>query len=343
MQPFCVECGLEGVDLIEGVCPECRVRTRPPARFPVRVVVERCAHCGSRRRGSAWEDFAGTPADAIADDARRQVELSPGLSRARVAAEARAEDAHNYHVLLALEGEMAGVPLRQQGTARGHLKIATCPRCSRIFGGYYEAIVQLRSEGKLRPEQVSRAGAIVDRVLTRMQERGNRDAFLMKAKEERGGVDYYLGTTESARVIARGLQEELGARTSQSESLVGRRDGRDLYRVTFLARVPEYEPGGFVGVDGAIHRVHAIGPKLVTLVAVASGRKVSQGREALTDALVFGSETIRDAVVVSESGDELQILDPETLRTVDVPKPAGLEPGKQVRVLRWNDQLHVVG
>jgi hypothetical protein len=45
-------------------------------------------------------------------------------------------------------------------------------------------------------------------------------------------------------------------------------------------------------------------------------------------------------VVVSESPEELQVLDPDTLRTVDLRKPAGFAPGQAtVRVVRWADRL----
>ncbi|HVL88060.1 MAG TPA: NMD3-related protein [Candidatus Thermoplasmatota archaeon] len=339
---FCVECGREGLALAEGVCADCLVRTQTLATFPDRVAVEICAHCGSLRRGSAWEDYGGSRQATLQAQARQATEVDPRVEDAKVEVDVRAEDERHHRLSITVTGRVQQVPVRLDREIRGTIRPATCLRCSRVFGGYYEAIVQLRGEGKLRPDQVDRAGAIVSRVLDRMQAAGNRDAFLVEAREEKGGVDYYLGTTASARIVTKALTEEMGARLSESASLVGRKDGREMYRVTFLARVPEYAPGSFVGLDDRIHRVQTVGPKLVSLVDLATGRSVTEERERMRGARVFLREEIARAVVVSETETDLLVVDPATMRTVELRKPAGFARSSgEVPVLRWNDELYL--
>jgi len=52
------------------------------------------------------------------------------------------------------------------------------------------------------------------------------------------GWDYFLVDTLAARALARLARQRLGASIKESATLVGRKDGVDVYRVTFCVRLP---------------------------------------------------------------------------------------------------------
>jgi nonsense-mediated mRNA decay protein 3 len=63
------------------------------------------------------------------------------------------------------------------------------------------------------------------------------------------GWDFYLVDTESAKALARWMKTRLRATLTESPTLYGRKDGRDVYRVTFCLRVPE---PAVVGPEGTV-------------------------------------------------------------------------------------------
>lgn len=100
--------------------------------------------------------------------------------------------------------------------------ITTCPRCSRMSGGYFEGIIQLRGDRK----KVEKAAA---NILKRLEKK----TFISKTDELDEGIDIYAGSSKA--VVA--LMGELGFRTLISKKLVGRDEGKQLYRTTFLVRL----------------------------------------------------------------------------------------------------------
>jgi nonsense-mediated mRNA decay protein 3 len=98
-----------------------------------------------------------------------------------------------------------------------------CQDCSRVSGGYYEAILQLRGE----TDKVERKAQKIATAL-------GRKTFISKWEEMHGGLDIYAGST---RVVFETLQK-LGIRPSKiTRKLAGRREGKKMYRTTFAIRV----------------------------------------------------------------------------------------------------------
>ena len=100
--------------------------------------------------------------------------------------------------------------------------VTTCPRCSRISGGYFEAIIQLRGD----PKKVAKSAESIMKRLEKL-------TFISKTEEKEEGIDIYAG--DSKAVV--GLMGELGLRTLISKKLVGQDEGKQLYRTTFLVRL----------------------------------------------------------------------------------------------------------
>ena len=64
-----------------------------------------------------------------------------------------------------------------------------------------------------------------------MPQKVDRLAFIAKTIQLKEGLDLYVGTVKAAKRIVRALVREMGVNFSDSAKLVGRRDGKDIYRV----------------------------------------------------------------------------------------------------------------
>ncbi|MDD5340670.1 MAG: NMD3-related protein [Candidatus ainarchaeum sp.] len=100
--------------------------------------------------------------------------------------------------------------------------INMCQRCNQISGGYYQGIVQLRGNR-----------AKVERYAKMIAERLEKVTFISKTEEMDGGIDLYVGSSKA--VLAAVTQ--LGVRALITKKLIGREEGKRLYRTTFAIRL----------------------------------------------------------------------------------------------------------
>ena len=129
----------------------------------------------------------------------------------------------------------------------------SCPECSRKSGRYYTAIVQLRGPSERLIEKSRDLRARLDRRWTELLRDTRPDwQRAMSWREERPeGWDVYFTETLAARSVARLAKQKFGIRPVESATLFGRKDGRDVYRVTFCLRFPRQasddDPAAAVG------------------------------------------------------------------------------------------------
>ncbi|MBI5046590.1 hypothetical protein HZC07_02560 [Candidatus Micrarchaeota archaeon] len=96
-----------------------------------------------------------------------------------------------------------------------------CPTCSRISGGYFQGIIQLRGN----PLKIKKYGEILVRKL-------ENKTFISKTEDKEEGLDIYVGNSKSAVAVLSGF--EISPKITKK--LVGREQGKRLYRTTFLLR-----------------------------------------------------------------------------------------------------------
>jgi nonsense-mediated mRNA decay protein 3 len=270
--------------------------------------------------------------------------LAKGVERPRLRLDVDPEDERNYRVEIHVSGLAEGVPFETALRTRARIKNATCVRCSRVQGGYYEAIVQVRAARRAMEADEKRAlRALASRFIERIVAEGDRNAFVLRDEDADRGLDIYMGTTNAGRMLAKQIAAERGGRISEHAKTVGQKDGIDLVRMTFAVRLPEFRSGDVVILPGGPGIVTSIGAKTVQVSDVQTGRLRHVERAEVEEAQVLSPAEAREAVVVSRSGDELQLLDPWTFATVTVLRPAGLDDiGATLPVLRHEGELIVL-
>ena len=172
----------------------------------------------------------------------------------------------------------------------------------------------------------------------------NRQLFITKMELVPGGVDVYLSSISLGKAITKELGDAFCAETKESPKLVGQTtDGQDMYRLTYLVRLPDFKVGDVVTFQGGYYllsRLNGTGGKIVNL---ADFRERSVRRSDMISVKLYErSEDLREATVVSTSGSEIQVLDPSNYSTVDLRVPEGVEIGDSVRVVSIDDVLYMV-
>lgn len=340
----CPLCGREAAELTGGLCPQCVSERKGFLHVPDVIDLVRCAHCGRQARAGGWV-IVDPDRDAFLQQALpHEVDVDADLSAPQVAYTPSWEDQRNATVDVVLEGTYQGHPVRRQSVARVRLKQTACPDCSREFGGYFEAILQIRgSDDRVLDAEAPGILARVKADLDGYRADQRTGAWASKTERVRGGVDLYMGSQEVARLVARDIAERFGAEYAESSKLVGRRDGRDLVRFTLMVRLPPYRAGDFLLVDGRPCKLLRNDRKLLTLWDLERRERVQRESKRAGNLKVIGAqEEERDAVVVSFHAGRLQVLDPYSLKTVDLSVEGDYTGRETVRVFRHDENLYVV-
>jgi nonsense-mediated mRNA decay protein 3 len=239
---FCVVCGRTDQLVLDGLCVDCDVKRTPLVGAAAKAKVVLCPTCGSRQLSEKWEKWEGTGSTTHlgAEDLAPFLRPREGVTIRTVAWEERGT--------LELRREIdASLAVRYRETERtAHVAFPvviehrTCTSCGRKTGHFFTAIIQLRGpEGRLRGSGRERRVWLQetwDRVLPEARPEWRKALSWYEEKPE--GWDIYVVDTEAARSLARWMKPRLNAKLTESPTLYGRHDGRDVYRVTYCLRVP---------------------------------------------------------------------------------------------------------
>ena len=340
---FCVKCGKElEQEPVNGLCLECYLDGRKLMKFPHHVDLQRCTNCDEYLIGDRW--VAKSEDIAVEDAALGSMQLALDGELMAVGTHSIREDERNYKVEVEADINVSGVMVTEQDSTIVRVKNTVCKKCSRQLGNYYEATLQIRSGEKelsdsLRDETVRRVRDSVEQ-----QSKTNRSLFITKVQEVRGGVDILLSSMSLAKGLAKDLTDAYGAETKESESLVGMTaDGIDMYRLTYLVRLPAYHVGDVVEHRSRPYLIKSLNKTGGRLIDLIDFRDTTVRKNELQAMHILAKYTDRqEAVVLTNSGNEIQVMHPSNYSTVDMKVPKDAEIGETVQTVQVEEVLYYV-
>ncbi|MEW6069108.1 MAG: 60S ribosomal export protein NMD3 [Candidatus Thermoplasmatota archaeon] len=231
---LCILCGRSAI-LYENLCESCFKQRTKLLKIPDIFNVVVCAHCNSISLGKEWRRFENLD-EVFGKIIENQLEWNEKSTAREFDLKFKLKTKNVGEVEILAKGTILGLPFEEIENAKIELKKATCTACSKKFGGYYEAIVQIRSEsGKLSKEQTEESLSFVKNIVERNR---SINTFLTKYEALHEGLDFYLSTVAIGRKIATALAKKYNAKIKISRTLVTRRAGKNIYRVNFSVRLP---------------------------------------------------------------------------------------------------------
>lgn len=346
---LCPDCGVEVETLVEGACARCFTKRHDLAEVPKHIDVLLCTTCGARKDGAHWADATGRTQDEMIDEAViRETKVHGTLEDPHIEVASEPQDDRNLAYTLMVDGQVAGLVQEAILETVVRIKPSVCTTCSRQAGGYFSAILQLRAtERDLDTVEKDEAERAIVREIDRMVRAGNQNAFISKDVSVKGGKDYYISEIDVGRILAKKVADRFDADTKESASLVGRREGRDVYRVTFLVRVPPYRSGDFVVHRDRLHRVERVEKKTLALRDMLDHRETTIPRDQVhANDVAAKRKDVEEMMVVSVVRNEALVLDPVSNETHEVVLPDSLEYDLSVRqfdIVRHEGQAYFVG
>lgn len=328
---FCVECGREE-KLYGSLCENCFRKKTVLAKIPADVDAVTCSYCNSLFLNKKW--FKSR--DVIMDAVSSSVKYHKDAEECDIDVKSVYKDEKNADVRVKVKGVILGVNFTEEYASEVKIKKAVCQKCSKMFGKYHEAIVQVRAaDRKLNNNEIKTVLNIAEQMVKKC------DTFISNYEEMHGGIDVYLGSMSAGRMIAKTISGKYHAKYSESPKLVGKKNGKDVYRVTFAVRIPKYRIDDFVYVDKMVFIIKRISKSRIVAVDLENHVMASFKPDELENAKILPNIT-EDAVVVSESENEIQIMDPETYKTVTLMKPKNFKAKETVKIMRYEDDVFLV-
>ena len=339
---FCVECGVEGPIFRDGVCKNCYLKTHTFTSGPSIIDLPVCVHCNSYKFKNTWTN------ELLGDVLRRVIknnfQISRELDKVDINTECKeAKDGLSCKVFIC--GFIDDLEIAEEHTMQVRLKRSVCDVCSRQSGGYYEAIVQIRPDKvKLTKRELDDITSTVSALVEDLQADGNRALFITDMGEEHGGLDFYISERSAGLVIAKKIQEQYGGIIKQSSKNIGMKDSRQIYRMTYLIRLSPYKKGDFLKHNDAFFNIVSIHRNKVKMMDLSSWEETVVDAKTIQNASIIGGEDfIKEMILVSQTKDEVQIMDQKKYEINIVKKPKQiLFDSKIIKVVKIEDKIFLI-
>jgi len=338
---FCVECGEEKEIYKNGVCLECFLKENKFTQGPIEIDLPVCAHCNSYKYKSIWTSEVLN--DMLVRIIKSTFKISPELKKIDINPICDDKEP-NMECKAYISGLVGKQEVTEEHDLLVHLKKTVCDVCSKRFGGYHEAILQIRANKRdLTEEELDNISIIVENHVQNMQAKGNRTVFVADLEEEHGGIDFFLSDKTAAQSIIKKIHDEYGGELKQSSKNMGMKGGKQLYRVTHLLRIPSMKKDDFIKFDDVYYQVKNLQAKTVKLIKLSDWEEVTIDTKKLKNINILGGEELlNEMIVVSQTKKDIQLMDERTYKINIVKKPKEFDyKKKKILVLKKDDFLFV--
>jgi nonsense-mediated mRNA decay protein 3 len=279
-----------------------------------------CPRCSSYKYKNTW--IRETFNDILKRYIKEAFTVNPELKHVEIQTQCK-EQERILSCMVLISGSLEDQTITEQHPLTVRIRHNTCEVCSREAGGYYEAILQIRAEQRtFTNTELTTLQCAVETMVEELQESGKQALFIADIAKKREGLDFFLSEKGTALSIAKKIQEKFGGDFKQSASSAGMKDSRQVYRMTYLVRIPAYRTGDFFSFDNSFFSIVSLHSNKVRALELSSWtEKVIDGKDIQPSRIYGGIELIKEMIVVSQSKTEIQLMDPKTYTTVEIRKP----------------------
>jgi nonsense-mediated mRNA decay protein 3 len=341
---FCPKCGKDTIVFFDNVCRECFTGNRTLIKCPPVLYSRICRTCGSVYKRGKWssrEDEEKTIQECVSDSLIQDKEAYD----LKLKIMPKLLDYSRYSVHIDASAMIKGAPIESSLYTEIRISWETCDTCSRISGGYFEGIVQIRADKRIPTgEELKRCIEMGEEVAARSREKGDRLAFIAQTLNLEEGIDLYVGSMKLGKQICRAIIDVFGGKFLEFPKLVGQKNGVDLYRITFALRLPEFVRGDIISVDSKVIEVQNCG-KHVSGIDLETGKRFMENFNDLMDVRKLSRrQDAVTAILVADEGKTIQVMDPDSYESVTIKRPEFLsvEPGNEVNIVKTAKGIFVV-
>ncbi|MDP3742131.1 MAG: NMD3-related protein [Candidatus Micrarchaeota archaeon] len=229
MDLHCPSCGgvKDSGEFIRNFCKECFAAHFALAQIPPVIDIGRCAVCSRNRHGDQWVEENKRVLTAIMTG-KVKSPYSPVVTDVQLR-----EGRNLFDAVLTIQYTVDGVKIERRVSIRLKFDQIQCVDCSRESGGYFDTVVQFRLleevERKQLVEEMEKLEPKVKKFVKQLTAHGGR---VHKLERTETGFDIHAAGITPAMQTSHAICRKV----KHTRKLVGRKNGKDLYRHTFCLR-----------------------------------------------------------------------------------------------------------
>lgn len=219
-------------DLFEGLCGDCYLETKKIVDVPQNMKILLC-RCGRSNEKKRWvsnpsieamiERVVG--ANVVKDkDVSVKLKYEPFIINGKTV----------VPVTVLGEKQIDGRQIEKGVVTNLVIIPQSCESCSRLSGGYYEAVIQVRGPKNMQDEILK---LIKDKV--NQYKDADMFSFITQVQVSREGTDVYLGSAKIAQKVEQETKRIYNVTTKITHSIQGVKDGKEIKRMTVLLRASD--------------------------------------------------------------------------------------------------------
>ena len=339
---FCPKCGKPTEQ--PGLCTQCRIGSEPWFSCDNRVTHTECPSCGAMKQANTWTDTERTRAEIAPDLARTAVHFHEQAKKPTIEVVVEDLTVNRSRAYLKIRALLYKKPVEDSCTVEIVWHKEQCDRCNRISGSYYEGIVQVRAEGRPTSSYETQvASSIAQEAEDSLQAGGERLSFISDMTPNKDGLDITIGTQHIGQLISQRIVAQLGGRYTTHPKLVGEKNGRQLFRITYSVRLPRFQKYDVVKVKGRYLQVDRVESRYVRAMDLNDGSPKSI-RDEDVERIIGNARSPESALVAYADKKTIGVMDPLSQQTKEFRALAWMEvrAGDHVGVLRDGDDLVIV-
>jgi len=342
----CPKCGRPVKELHHSLCEECYAESLTLVKHPEIITIKVCSTCTAYRIGKKWTNTEKeTDLNKIVRNIiKEKIKIHEDAENPRIMLKLERLDRSTCTVHIHADATVYNNQIACHNKLVARIKRETCNACSRLAGGYYEAIIQLRGDNRIpTDEEINQYIEKICKLTENIHEKGDRTAFITKTIKRKEGTDFYLGSNKAARQITQKITTEDGTTFTRSPKLVGRKDGKDIYRTTYALRLPEFKKGDIINQQNNTLQIIQAGKTVRTINLKDGTKKTVNKREMKNTRKIAETKDAKTAIVISSEKNTIQILDPENYRTHTIKKPPFVSNDeKEVKILEIRSEIVII-
>jgi len=330
---FCCKCGKSEKEetIVDSFCLSCYREEFPLIiSFPEKQLnLTTCKICGNLMYHGSWNEVIGDPKEVIhglIEEFVRKAKKVRGTEMILISEiETPSYDvASKQQVTIVFEGtpKEEVPPYQHEEDLEIIINIGVCDRCSKFARGYFESIVQIRSDRReIKEEEQLNISGLIEQKKEEIMEI-NRMAYISKAVDQaKGGIDLYIGSESFAKTLANFLAENLAASIEYSTKLKSMKDGKPIYQSTYCVRIPYFEIGDIVDYQKIPHQITDIKFGRVELLNLKTYEaKTLSHKESHPDNLTVlkKNDQLQKYIIMAIQEPNISVMNSITFETLDI-------------------------
>ena len=235
---FCPKCGKKETKnnpLVPEICQECFSKNDPLLKNYKEQKIIICPSCDSFMDKNKWLPKLSNNKELNVKEIIKQIlpEKLKFSSSVKITSttigfdDSRFKKSGVIQVFVALKGKINDIESKDEYTLPVRIEKSLCNDCKKSNSSYYEAIIQVRPKDDV----------LLDFIETDIKE--NSRISVSKFEESKHGYDLYITSKSYLKNILPKVKSKFNIESKISKTLFGKKEGKDVYRITLLIRLKE--------------------------------------------------------------------------------------------------------